>query len=315
MDSESNGPREPEHVRIRTTEGEIPLIPNRPRSQGRYWILTIPASEWELPGSIGECPGWIAYIKGQREIGEASSYEHWQIMVIAKKKISLSTIKSFFGRQCHAELTRSNAAEEYVWKEETRVPDSQFELGSRPHQRNNSDSWLRVWESAISGAMLEIEPSIRVQHYRTLRAIATDFARPIAMERTCVVYWGPTGTGKSTRAWGEAGMGAYPKDPRTKFWCAYQDQEHALVDEFRGDIHISHLLRWLDKFPVIVEIKGGAVVLKVKKWWFTSNIHPRQWYPDLDEQTWLALERRMEIIYIGEDVNQPFVDYHAMDQV
>jgi len=38
------------------------------------------------------------------------------------------------GERGHWELSRSDAAAEYVWKEDTRVPGTQFEFGSRPFQ-------------------------------------------------------------------------------------------------------------------------------------------------------------------------------------
>ena len=91
-------------------------------------------------------------------------------------------------------------------------------------------------------------------------------------------------------------MDSYPKDPRTKFWDGYQGQEHVVVDEFRGAIDISHLLRWLDRYPVIVEVKGSSAVLKASTIWITSNLHPKDWYFGLDELTLAALLRRMEII-------------------
>jgi len=109
------------------------------------------------------------------------------------------------------------------------------------------------------------------------------------------VFWGATGTGKSRRAWDEAGLDAYPKDPNTKFWCGYRSHQHVVIDEFRGAISISHLLRWLDRYPVIVEIKGGAHVLAATHFWITSNLDPRQWYPTEDQDTIDALLRRLNI--------------------
>lgn len=136
-----------------------------------------------------------------------------------------------------------------------------------------------------------------MQSYRTLRAISADFAQPVGMERACDVFWGSTGTGKSRRAWEEAGLAAYPKDPRTKFWCGYQGQEHVVLDEFRGGIDIGHLLRWLDRYPVIVEVKGSSTCLNAKKVWITSNLSPEQWYPDADAVTVAALMRRLNITH------------------
>ena len=71
-----------------------------------------------------------------------------------------------------------------------------------------------------------------------------------------------------------------------------------ILDEFRGDIDISHLLRWLDRYPVIVELKGSSAPLVAEKIWITSNLHPSSWYPLLDAATYAALERRLQITHM-----------------
>lgn len=148
---------------------------------------------------------------------------------------------------------------------------------------------------ATSGQLLEVDANIRVVHYRTLRTIGADFAKPSAIVRRVQVFWGSTGTGKSKTAWDELGLDAYCKDPRSKFWDGYRDQRNVVIDEFRGSIDIAHILRWTDRYPVNVEIKGSALPLVAENIIFTSNLHPRDWYPDLDEETMKALLRRLEI--------------------
>jgi len=197
----------------------------------------------------------------------------------------------------HCELGRSEAAAEYVWKEDTRVEGTQFEFGSKPIQRNSKIEWDKVWEAAQKGNLMEIPTHLRVQSYRTLRQIAADYAKPVGMERFGYVYWGRTGTGKSKQAWELAGVDAYPKDPRTKFWCGYDGQKHVIIDEFCGGIDISHMLRWLDRYPVIVEIKGSSRCLNATHFWITSNVDPRLWYPEATEEQKLALLRRLEITH------------------
>jgi len=88
-------------------------------------------------------------------------------------------------------------------------------------------------------------------------------------------------------------------DPRTKFWCGYNSHEHVVIDEFRGAIDIGHLLRWLDRYPVIVETKGGAVVFNAKRIWITSNLDPRDWFPTIDTETMNALLRRVRITHFN----------------
>lgn len=212
-----------------------------------------------------------------------------------RKKVSLSQLKKFFPSAGHYELTRSERADEYVWKEETRVEGTQFEIGTKPTRRNNSHDWDDIRSKAQSGDLEGIDSDIFIRYYRSLTAIASDFQKPLALERETIVYYGETGVGKSRRAWAEAGLDAYAKDPRSKFWCGYKKENNIVIDEFRGGIDIAHLLRWLDRYPVRVEIKGGSRPFCGTKIWITSNLHPDDWYPDLDKATRLALLRRLKI--------------------
>lgn len=148
---------------------------------------------------------------------------------------------------------------------------------------------------------MAIPAFIRVHSYRTLRQIEVDFRRPGRMERRAKVFWGATGTGKSRRAWDEAGDLAYSKCPRSKFWDGYAGEKNVIVDEFRGGIDISHVLRWLDRYPVRVDVKHGSRPHNADSFWFTSNIEPRYWYPEICVATRDALFRRLEIFEFRED--------------
>lgn len=171
-------------------------------------------------------------------------------------------------------------------------------MGTLPVRRFAKADWELVRGYAKEGRMDNIPPDIYVRCYHQLRRIGSEHIQPVAMVRSCEVLWGPTGTGKSRRAWDEAGLEAYSKDPRTKWWCGYMDQEHVIIDEFRGTIDIAHLLRWLDRYPVRVENKGGSVCLRATRFWITSNLDPRLWYPDVDEETVAALRRRINITHM-----------------
>lgn len=263
-----------------------------PAQQFRYFLLTIPQHEF-LP----YLPTNISYIKGQLESGNNTNYLHWQLLVHTSKKSTVTKLKSIFGQSAHIEPTRSEAAEQYVWKEDTAINGTRFELGKKSIKRNNQADWEQVRDLAREGRLDELPGDIYVRHYSNLKRIACDHMQAVAVERTVNVYWGRTGAGKSRRAWNEATLDAYPKDPRSKFWDGYRGQEHVVIDEFRGGIDISHMLRWLDRYPVVVEVKGSSVVLKATHIWITSNIHPREWYPTLDQETLNALLRRLQITH------------------
>lgn len=183
------------------------------------------------------------------------------------------------------------------------MPNTRFLLGSPAFQRNNPTDWESVWTNAVKGKLLDIPADIRIRHYRTLKGISADYSPASAIERTTIVYWGTSGSGKTRRAWEEAGVDAYTKDPRTKWyidinhrWCGYADQPHVILDEFRGCIDIAHILRWLDRYPVRVEVKGSTRPLMASKIWITSNLPPVKWYPELDAMTLEALMRRLSVV-------------------
>jgi len=56
-----------------------------------------------------------------------------------------------------------------------------------------------------------------------------------------------------------------------------------------------------------VEVKGGTKPLCAERFWICSNLHPRDWYSDIDEATYKALERRLEIIEMDEEWTPPEV--------
>lgn len=202
-----------------------------PSPQGRYFLCTVPEEDWEPPRH--SLPPQIVYIRGQLEQGTTTAYRHWQVLVAFAKKTTVSSCRRFLGGRAHCELGRSDAARDYVWKEDTRIDGTQFEVGNWPIRRNSKPDWDAVWDLAKSGSIESIPANVRLQHYRTIRTIAADFAEPSAMERTIFVFCGRTGTGKSRRAWEEAGLSAYPKDPRSKFWDGYRNQEHVVIGKVK----------------------------------------------------------------------------------
>jgi len=264
----------------------------------RWWIGTVPFNDW-----TANIPAWVGYARGQAEIGD-SGYKHIQLVVWTPQPSRLSRLKTWIAT-AHWEPTKSDAAIAYVWKESTRVDGSQFELGSFPRQRNSKHDWAEIKSLAISGKFDDIPPDVYIRHYSTLKRIALDHLQPAAVERTAELFVGPTGTGKSRRAWDEAGLDAYIKNPNTKWWDGYKGQTNVVIDEFRGRIDPSYLLTWLDRYPVQVETKGGGQPLMATRFWICSNIQIKDWYPDVGIETIQALERRIKVIqfYYGSEFN------------
>lgn len=273
--------------------------------QARYWMLTVAqASEaYALFPPTEQClADTLVWCKGQQEQG-LGGLMHWQVVIGFSKPTRIAKIQRLYPG-AHAEPTRSSAADDYVWKEDTRVPGSQFEFGRKPLRRNEPNDWVAIRESAKAGTFEDIPADVYVRNYSSIRRIASDNSRAIGMVRTISVRWGPTGTGKSRSAWNEAGMDAYPKCPSTKWWDGYRDHRHVVIDEFCGSIGISHLLRWFDRYPVNVEYKGGSTPLVATHIWITSNINPDHWFPEATIEQQDAIRRRYTTI---ENVTVPII--------
>jgi len=113
--------------------------------QGTYWLLTIPSHCF-----IPYLPDGVNWVIGQLERG-VGGFLHWQILCSFSRSVRLARVKSVFGDQVHAELSRSSAAEAYVQKEATRIEGTGFELGKKPFKRNSKRDWDGIWELAKSG--------------------------------------------------------------------------------------------------------------------------------------------------------------------
>jgi hypothetical protein len=83
------------------------------------------------------------------------------VVLRLKNKQRLSGIKVLFPPETHAEATRSAAALEYVWKEETAIPGTRFLLG----EVKKGVDWDMVKTLAVSGRFSEIESGVMLRYH------------------------------------------------------------------------------------------------------------------------------------------------------
>lgn len=262
-----------------------------PAIKGRYWLCTLSVQQHsDQPTLSNDC----CYLKGQKEIGDGG-FEHWQFLAVFSKQVTLQQAKQHFHNTCHLELSRSAAANDYVWKEDTRVEGSQFELGQLPKSRARKADWDQVWNDAISGDFNNIPKDILIRNYSSIKRIRVDNVNPPFRDNIIVnVFWGESGTGKTRRAWHEAGdpSEVYIKNPNTKWWDGYKGQKTVIIDEFTGRIDWSYLALWFDRYPCNVEVKGFSTPLLATTFFITSNVNPYDWFQDLNSAQKDALTRR-----------------------
>lgn len=113
------------------------------------------------------------------------------------------------------------------------------------------------------------------------------------------VRWGKPGVGKTKSVFDQHGCeNIYEANfgdgsSKSLWWDGYKGQEVILINEFTGiQMGWEYFLKFLDRYPFRMQVKGGHVWKLAKYIYITSNYEPRSWYPAHIEH-YEALERRL----------------------
>lgn len=232
------------------------------------------------------------YIIYQLECGNEGT-RHLQGTIYFKSAKSFDSVKQLLP-SAHLEPCKHLAKSiEYCSKSDTRL-SGPYERGQRPRQGARNDlaelaDQLRSNTSLKSIA--ESDPAAYIRYHRGLTAFATLFHQPRTWEMEVFVCWGPTGSGK-TRYCHEKAPAAFWKE-KGDWWDGYSGEPDVIIDEWAMDTPITTLLRWLDRYPLRVPIKGGFVQFVAKRVFITSNIPFHDWYPNALAEHKAALARRV----------------------
>lgn len=253
-------------------------------SRSQYWCFTLNNYNEEEVSSLQTLcteEEVITYCIFGREVGEDAHTRHLQGYIELSRRLRLAQVKRLLGSRYHLEARRGTAAQasDYCAKDD----ESPFTYGeiSTPSQGARSD--LVALKSALDEKkpLSEISQEHFGQFLRYERSIKSYLAlnqEKRTWEVDVKVYWGISRTGKTRRAYEEAGetLWVYPG----KGWFdGYYGQDNVLFDDFYGDMPISLLLKVLDDwYPCSVPTKGGHVNWKPRAIWITSNTDPRDWY-------------------------------------
>lgn len=184
---------------------------------------------------------------------------------------------------------------------------STFEFGERSKGQGKRKDLDQVCEMAQDGrSVKEIcvqFPATFIKHPRGIReAVALMQSPPTTAVRALVVHvvWGPTGTGKthgSLKYLDEKYRGSVHIQrftTSTEWWDGYVDQRSVLIDEFDGVAEVSYrrLLVLLDRFDVMLPIKGGFSQARYTEVVITSALPPVDWYPNTADIS--ELQRRLD---------------------
>lgn len=234
----------------------------------------------------------IEYLIYGREIGENGT-PHLQGFVSLRSRRSLSFVKNLLSPRLHLEARRGTVQQaiEYCEKD-----GNVWSHGDRPAGQGERTDLKRVHVTIKQGKTLqevaELHPQEFIRYHHGIAKLHSFYQAKRDWQTEVYVFWGPTGTGKTKRAFQEAGDQAFIY-PGCGWFDGYDGQDNVIFDEFTGgDFKLSYLLKLLDRYPLRVPVKGSYMNWKPRKIWITSNLNPDVWYQGAHEEHRLALRRR-----------------------
>lgn len=260
---------------------------NNPRS--RSWCLTI--SNY-TEDDIARVKGLkYKYIIIGDEIAPETETPHLQIYVNMKDATPFKTLKKKVPR-AHIEVAKGNAEQNKIYCSKEKVL---YEDGDLPKQGKRTDI-STIKECIENGANME-ECLDQIHNFQGIRIAETLMKyKERKRNKKPIVKWyyGPTGTGKSKRAWEEM-PDAYSAMASSKWWEGYDADKQVIIDDFRADFcKYNELLKLLDRYPHRIECKGGSRQFLAEEIIITSCHHPEVAYNTREDIGQLL--RRIDVI-------------------
>jgi len=221
----------------------------------------------------------VKYMICGAEVGELGT-PHLQGYVMFENPRSIKGIVKVL--KGHVEVAMGSPSQNVEYCSKQKIL---FERGTRPKGEGTRTDIQQVKDLVKAGAPIqEIWENARSYQAFKMAEIGLRLYAPKRNWKPEVLwYWGPTETGKSRKAVDE-NPGAWMSGKDLKWWHNYEGEEVVILDDFRGDFCTFHeLLRILDRYPYVVEVKGGHRQLLAKKIIITSPYPPMHVYKSRED--------------------------------
>jgi len=256
----------------------------RQRSRAYCWTVNNP-SEDEILVPQSWDPTTYNYLVYQLEEG-AEGTRHLQGYTAFKQQVDFNSFCKWFPRRPHVEVAKGTAKQNrtYCTKPEGQV-QGPWEFGIMPEQGKRNDI-LAMKADLDNGATLrdisEEYTGLFLRYYKGIQLYQSLHYEHTNEAKTVKCLWGLTGVGKTKYCWDNY-PGAYWKarDPcrDIQYWDGYDGEDTIIIDEFYGWLPWDFLLRLTDRYPLRMGVRGSSVQCAAKTIVFTSNKHPKDWYP------------------------------------
>lgn len=282
-------------------------------ARNRYWCLT------SFAETEPEFCKPMRYMVYQREKCPDTQKLHWQIYCEFSRQVRLNQVKSLFGSKVHAEVAKNRKkAREYCMKEESRV-SSPVEHGEwtliAQGKRTDIQEFVNDIKQGYNDYELALKHgSVMLKYpngFRMYKSIIQKHNSMAHREIKVKVYWGESGAGKTKSALEES-FDFYMPDlngsSNTVWFTNYDGERVLIIDDFNCQIKLHLLYRWLDRYPLQLQTKGGNVYAQWSTVIITALKHPDDWYPNhcMIEERKALMRRIHEIKYFKRiDVHCP----------
>jgi len=200
----------------------------------------------------------VSYFIYGKEICPKTGRPHLQFYVEFNSSKTFATIKKRYPKlNLKARDGTAQQAADYCKKDQDYVEFGQISVQGERTDLAALCLSIRQGEITTDDVLCQ-DPMAFHQYGRTFMAAEDWYYRSVKRTTmtTCDWYVGPTGSGKSHTAYTK-----YPDAydyPYDADWCdGYRAQETMIVNDFRGQIRYSNLLRIIDKWPCTLRRRNG----------------------------------------------------------
>lgn len=277
----------------------------------RHWCFTLnnpTADDLVRCAALATPLDGVRYFSAQHETAPDTGTPHIQGYIEYFSQCSRETAiaRLAFHHRPHVEARLGTADQAAAYtldpaKRSAPPLDLFYEGGTRSIATQGTRSDLaNAIEAATNGASLRTlwtdHPSVMVRYGGGVMRGLTYWQAPPRpaiqgdyQARKVVVICGPTGLNKTGRVWRDHPPDdIYPLPEPTSsgvFVDGYCGQPVALIDDFgRGYIRWTLFLKMLDRYPLLMNTKGGTVWWNPSTIYITSNVRPSEWFPALTTQ-------------------------------
>jgi hypothetical protein len=269
------------------------------RSKGFIFTLNNYKDEDEIRVQNIECK----YLIYGREQAPTTGTHHLQGYIQFQNARYIRAVTNLFPKGTHTEIAKGSAEQNIKY---TSKDGNTFEKGDKPLNKTEQkqlqiEDWNTARDLAKKGLFDDIRSDLYIRYKNAFHSIARDaYVCPNDLSNVCGRWiYGKSGAGKSKMA-RELYPDAYMKNPTTKWWDGYQNQEHVILDDFdkymKGQAY--YLKIWSDRYSFPAETKGSCAMIRPSIICITSQYHPTEIWDD--EETLEAIRRRFRMTYLVE---------------